>query len=230
MYTLSFPISDDFCAPFSAGTFVKLSAIWSRHMQTETEAKNNLTVEVANLYPPQGEWTEHDYFTLPDTNHCLELSEGRLIMPPHPTFTHQEVLKRLFFQIHAFVERNLLGIIQMAPLPVRLWAGKIREPDIFFIGKEHADRIGEQFCGVPDLIVEIISSGTRRVDRTEKFYEYAKAGVREYWMVDHDEKTIEVYTLKEGAYILLGKYSPGQVAKSEILSGLDVAVKELFLP
>ena len=49
-------------------------------------------------------------------------------------------------------------------------------------------------------------------------------------MVYHDDKSIEVHTLKEGAYILPGKYSPGQVAKSEILSGFDVAVKELFLP
>ena len=44
---------------------------------------------IAELWPPQGEWTEPDYFALPDTNRIIELSEGELIMPPHPTETHQ---------------------------------------------------------------------------------------------------------------------------------------------
>lgn len=47
---------------------------------------------VAELFPSQGQWTEEDYFSLPDTNRYLELSEGRLIMPPHPTYGHQTVL------------------------------------------------------------------------------------------------------------------------------------------
>jgi len=198
-------------------------------MQTKAEAKNNLTVEVANLYPRQGEWTEENYFSLPDTNRYVELSEGRLIMPPHPTNSHQVALQNFFLRLHAFVETHGLGVVRIAPLPVRLWLGKIREPDILFVAKEHGDRIGEQVYGPPDLVVEVISPSTHKTDRIEKFVEYAKAGVREYWMVDPDEKTIEVYTLKEGAYILLGKYSPGQLAKSNILSGFEVAVKEMFL-
>jgi len=111
---------------------------------------------------------------------------------------------------------------------VRLWPGKIREPDIFFIAKEHADRIGERICGVPDLIVEVISPGTRRVDRGEKLYEYAKAGVGEYWLVDPEERTIEVYTLQEGVYGILGRFSPGEKARSQLLAGFEVEVGEIF--
>ena len=186
-------------------------------------------IEVASLYPPQGEWKEEDYFSLPDTNRYVELSDGRIIMPPHPTFSHQEALKRLFLRLQAFVEKNNLGIVQIAPLPVRLWPGKIREPDIFFIGKEHSDRIGERVCGVPDLVVEVISSSTERTDRVEKFLEYAKAGIREYWLIDPEKKTVEVYSLRGGDYILVGKYSGSQVATSEMLPGFKLRASELFL-
>ncbi|MCS6964593.1 Uma2 family endonuclease [Thermoflexus sp.] len=59
-------------------------------------------------------------------------------------------------------------MFRIAPLPVRLWPGKIREPNLFFIAKEHTDRIGEQACGVPDLVVEVTSPSTARVDRVEE--------------------------------------------------------------
>lgn len=191
--------------------------------------EKDLAIEVASLYPPQGEWKEEDYFSLPDTNRYVELSDGRIIMPPHPTFSHQEALKRLFLRLQAYVEKNNLGIVQIAPLPVRLWPGKIREPDIFFIGKEHSDRIGERVCGVPDLVVEVISSSTERTDRVEKFLEYAKAGIREYWLIDPEKKTVEVYSLRGGDYILVGKYSGSQVATSEMLPGFKLRASELFL-
>ena len=191
--------------------------------------EKDLAIEVASLYPPQGEWKEEDYFSLPDTNRYVELSDGRIIMPPHPTFSHQEALKRFFLRLQAYVEKNNLGIVQIAPLPVRLWPGKIREPDIFFIGKEHSDRIGERVCGVPDLVVEVISSSTERTDRVEKFLEYAKAGIREYWLIDPEKKTVEVYSLRGGDYILVGKYSGSQVATSEMLPGFKLRASELFL-
>lgn len=183
---------------------------------------------VAELYPPQGQWTEEDYFSLPDTNRIVELSEGRLIMPPHPSWRHQTALQNLFLKLQAFVEGHQLGIVRFAPLPVRLWPGKIREPDIFFITKEHADRIGEQACGVPDLVVEILSPGTYRTDRLEKFLEYARAGVSECWLADPEERTIEVYTLREGAYALLEKRGAGEIVRSQLLEGLEVAVHEVL--
>jgi len=202
--------------------------IWSKLKCMQIEPKRDLAIEVANLYPPQGEWTEEDYFSLPDTNRYVELSEGRLIMPPHPTYTHQAVLEELYVHLRTFVREHNLGVVRIAPLPVRLWPGKIREPDIFFIGKEHSDRIGERVCGVPDLVVEVLSSSTQRTDRIEKFSEYARAGVREYWLVDPEKKTVEIYVLKQGAYVLIDKYNTNQIAKSEILPGFNVNVNDLM--
>lgn len=182
---------------------------------------------VGELFPPQGQWTEADYFALPDRNRHMELSDGELIMPPHPTFRHQEALKRLFLRLNAFVEGRGVGLVMLAPLPVRLWPGKIREPDIFCIAREHADRIGEQVFGVPDLIVEVTSHSTARPDRLERFYEYARAGVREYWIVDPDGRRVEVYDLEGGAYVLRGKWGPGETASSGLLAGFEVKVDDV---
>ena len=183
---------------------------------------------IAELFPPQGEWTERDYFSLPETNRIVELSEGRIAVPPHPTYSHQEALKRLFLRLNAFVEEGGLGIVELAPLPVRLWPGKIREPDIFFIAKEHSDRIGEKVCGVPDLVVEIVSPGTEQVDRGRSTSNTPRAGVRECWIVDPEGRSVEVYVLRGGAYELQGKYKPGDRARSGLLSGFEVNVEEIF--
>lgn len=191
----------------------------------EAEVESQLTVEVARLFPPRGQWTEAAYFALPDTNHYIELSEGELVMPPHPTNTHQRIVGDLYVSLRRFVEERDLGVVRIAPLPVRLWPGKIREPDILFIAREHADRIGEQCFGVPDLVVEVTSPGTWRADRLEKPAEYAQAGVQEYWIVDPEARTIEVFGLREGAYETLGRWGCGETARSRLLAGFQVRVE-----
>lgn len=190
-----------------------------------------LTVEVAELFPRQGEWTEEDYLSLPETNRLVELSEGKLVILPMPTDTHQRAVGKLFRIMSDYVETYHLGEVRVAPLRTRLWPGKFREPDIMFMSASHADRIGEEFWGVPDLVVEVISprtehsSGTEHVDRGEKFEDYQKASVLEYWLVDPEDGTIEVYVLRRRVYHLLGKWGIGEVARSEILSGFEVPVE-----
>ena len=192
------------------------------------EIQPRWATEIVQLWPPQQEWTEADYFALPDTNRFVELSEGELIIPPHPTNTHQRIVLRLVLVFQSFVEARDVGTIRFAPLPVRLWPGKIREPDILFVSHEHADRIGEQFYGPPDLVVEVISPNTRRVDRGEKFLEYARAGISEYWLVDPEAQSIEVFVLQDDVYTLLVKAGPGEKARSQLLDGLKVGADEVF--
>jgi len=200
----------------------------SRSLVQETVDSSEWTVEVAQLWPPRGQWTEVGYFALPDTNRFIELSEGELVMPPHPTDTHQRIVLRLVRVFDDFVTEHDSGTIRFAPLPVRLWPGKIREPDLLFVSREHADRIGEQVYGPPDLVVEVLSSSTWRSDRLEKSAEYAQAGVREYWIVDPDRQTVEVFALREGAYEVLGKWDRGEEVHSEVLLGFKVAVDEVM--
>ena len=69
---------------------------------SEPGTESRLAIEVAGLFPPQGQWTEEDYFALPDSNRYIELSDGIFIMPPHPTNTHQRTVGRLFRSLEDF--------------------------------------------------------------------------------------------------------------------------------
>lgn len=183
---------------------------------------------VAELWPPQGQWTETDYFKLPESSRVVELTDGEIVIMPPPSFRHQQISARLFTALQRFVAAELLGDVVYAPVAVRLWPGKIREPDILYYASEHRDRIGETVSGPPDLAVEVISPATRRTDRHDKFYEYAQAGIAEYWLVDPEAETTEVFALDDGVYTLLVKAGPGALAYSKILAGFQIASEVLF--
>lgn len=191
--------------------------------------------EIVDLFPRQGEWTEQEYNALPEKNRIVELCDGRVVIPDLPGYSHQYAVGELFAILRAFIREHELGSVALAPLRVRLWPGRIREPDIVFMRRDHADRISEECWGVPDLTVEVISphtpqsSGTEHVDRGDKLSEYARAGVAEYWLVDPGAPVIEIYVLEEGAYHLAGRWRAGEVARSRLLPGLAVPVASLTL-
>ncbi|MBM3460532.1 MAG: Uma2 family endonuclease [Armatimonadetes bacterium] len=185
---------------------------------------------VAALFPRQGEWTEADYLSLPESSRIVELSNQRLVIPDLPGDRHQNAVVELVAAIRDFVKQRDLGYVRVAPMRVRLWPGKFREPDILFLTKAHRDRRGEEFWGVPDLVVEVLSprtersSGTEQVDRREKFREYQKAGVSEYWLVDLKLACIEIFVLRDGIYELLGKWGETETLRSELLAGFTIDV------
>ena len=199
--------------------------------QRQRVARSRRSTEILDLFPRQGQWTEGDYLVLPETNRILELSEGRVVMPDMPTTSHQRAVVKLLRLMSDHVEAKDLGEVCVAPLRVRLWPGKFREPDVVFMHRDHADRIGEEYWGVPDLVVEVISprtpqsSGTEHVDRGEKYVEYAQAGVVEYWLIHPTACTIEVYFLRDGVYHLLDRWGVGEVAFSQVIDGFEVPVE-----
>lgn len=184
---------------------------------------------VARLFPHQGKWTEEDYFSLPDTNMIIELSDGEITMAPPPTPVHQRYLRRLVSPLENFVEENQLGEVFRSPVAVRLWEGKIRQPDALFLKMEHLDQItGSHIEGAPDWVCEIISPRSRKIDSEEKLEEYAKAGIPEYWLLDSKTKTIRVYILEGNRYLLDASYGMGDIAKSVTIAGFEIAVSEVF--
>ncbi len=202
----------------------------------ELQAEDRV-LEVAKLFPRQGEWTERDYFSLPETNSIVELSKGRLTIITSQTFTHQKILGRITIILGEYIRSNNLGEILYAPMNVKLGKDLIRQPDMIFMSNEHQDRIMEELWGVPDLVVEILSKGTIKTDRKDKYQEYQKAGVSEYWIVDPFQQTVEVFTfateclakkLENGAYVLFGKWGIGEIAHSKLLTGFQVAVNSVF--
>jgi Uma2 family endonuclease len=184
---------------------------------------------IASLFPNQGEWTEEDYFALPETPRIVELSNGELIVNPPPTPAHQQATGNLYSALRTFVASRDLGSVLFAPVAVRLTEGRIREPDVLFVRRENLHRIGETgIDGPPDWVAEVISPGTRRTDEEDKLAEYAQARIAEYWLVDLENRTIRVFALAGSDYHPAGAYEAGQVARSETLEGFAVKVEAII--
>ncbi|MBI2805549.1 MAG: Uma2 family endonuclease [Planctomycetes bacterium] len=186
---------------------------------------------IARFYPLQGDWTEEDYFSLERTsgNWMIELNDGCLEFPPMPDPFHQDIVDFLFTAFKAFLKDRQFGRAYFAPLPIRLWAGQIREPDIAILGYHRLKNKRKAPDGA-DLVVEIVSPGeeARERDLETKRREYAKAGIREYWIVDPEERTITVLTLSGKSYRVHGVFEAGDEAASKLLKGFKVAVSGAF--
>jgi len=186
------------------------------------------TWEIAHLFPTQGQWTEAEYLAL-DTNHLIELSEGRLEFLPMPTVLHQLIVQYLYRMLDQFVLAQASGRVLLAPLPVRLWPGKFREPDLIYLRPGHVGNVRGQPNGA-DLVMEVVSEGTtnRERDLDTKRREYAAAGIAECWIVDPQEQQINVLALDGTTYRVHGTFRPGEQATSVLLPGFIVAVEAVF--
>ncbi len=186
--------------------------------------------EIALLYPPQGAWSEGEYLGLQErTNLLVELSDGCIEVLPMPTPFHQRIVKFLFRLLEAFVATLGSGEVFFAPLPVRLWPGKFRDPDILYVRPGRIPNAHRQPQGA-DLAVEVVSEGPedRARDLEIKPEEYARAGVAEYWIVDPQEHRVTVLVLDGQTYRVHGEFGRGATATSVLLPGFAVPVDSVF--
>ena len=179
--------------------------------------------------PPQGKWTYKDYRHLPDNGMRYEVIRGDLHMSPAPRPIHQEIILNLALLMHQFVKANKLGKIYSAPIDLILpdLTNPV-QPDLLLISQERLEMVKENFIeGVPELIVEVLSPGSADRDRRLKFQVYAQAGVKEYWLIDPDARTTEVYVLRGEAYALAQIFEVGQTIRSEVLAEFTAPVAEI---
>ena len=185
------------------------------------------TWNIAHLFPLQGSWSEAEYLAL-DSNRLLEFSNGHLEVLPAPTDLHQAILAFLYETFSAFVGPGKLGKVRFAALPMRLWEGKYREPDLLFLLTEHAARRHAQYWDGADLVLEVVSNSERRRDLEIKRNEYEKAGISEYWIVDPRNSQITVLHLDNGQYAEHGIFPKGSHAMSGLLPDFKVDVSAVF--
>ena len=126
-----------------------------------------------------------------------QLIGGELIITPTPTPYHQRISRRIEFLLIQYVEGNNLGEVFDSPIDVYFEQTETYQPDVIFISKERLDIIKEtRLEGAPDLVIEILSPATAYYDLRKKFKIYEKYRVKEYWIIDPEEKNIEVYVNK----------------------------------
>jgi Uma2 family endonuclease len=182
-------------------------------------------------WPAQGEWTYEDYLRLPDDGNRYEIIEGVLYMAPAPDFDHQHTVHQIAVAFELWLRDHAGGVVLTAPFEVHLpGIAQPVQPDVLLIAADRRPASGDRFFeGAPDLVVEILSPGTMRVDRYIKFDAYERAGVREYWLVDPRVQFVEVYARAEGGeFTLLGQFRTGEQARSEVLAGFTLDVGSLF--
>jgi Uma2 family endonuclease len=185
--------------------------------------------DIARLFPEQGEWSEEEYLALTNgTNHLVEFSNGFVEVLPMPTLRHQLIVLFLYRLLFQFVMEQGKGIVVTSPLRVRLWEGKVREPDIVVMLAAHRDRVHDAFFEGADLVVEVVSEDDPQRDLVTKRDEYAQAAIPEYWIVEPKTETITVLRLEDQRYVEHGVFQRGALAASALLSGFEVAADAVF--
>jgi Uma2 family endonuclease len=169
-------------------------------------------------------WIYDDVFADPDDPQYYEIIDGLLIPHLGHSIPHQEVLGELIVALDRVVDDLRLGLAIHGPLDIPLPDGDVLQPDLmaFLQPRREAGKRGT----VPDLVVEVIDATTRSQDLGRKWQRYAEIGVREYWAVDIEERTIGVVGLRGRRYVDLDQ-DPNQ-ARSVIVPGFAVASAELF--
>ncbi|HRF95306.1 MAG TPA: Uma2 family endonuclease [Aggregatilineales bacterium] len=174
--------------------------------------------------------TATQFAQLPESLSPIELINGDVIEMPAPKQKHQytvlnvAVFLRGYAQIHG-------GEVVIAPMDVYLNEDNVVQPDVFWTRPQNSlCQLGDDgwWHGAPDLVVEVLSPGTARHDRVVKLRLYEQFGVYEYWMIDPQERLIEVWGLQGAKFIGLGIYEVGDVFVSLVLNNEKISADILL--
>ena len=139
-------------------------------------------------------YTYADHQTIPEDHRRHEIVDGELFVTPTPRVNHQHVAANLLVLLRSFATPHRLGLA-VGPITVRLDDELVLEPDLVFIRQDRmriADPEGDVH-GPPDLVVEILSPSSKSYDRNLKRKRYLESGVEEVWIIDIDERMVEVW-------------------------------------
>ena len=165
--------------------------------------------------------TASEFLALPETTLPHELLNGEVTMSPAPTLEHQRLLLRLAKLLERIVPNEEVFI---TPVDLYLDESNVLQPDLVWVAEGSAVKSLDikYLKGAPDLVVEIFSPGTVRRDKKDKFRQYEKFGVREYWMLDPDEKWLEIWQLKDSHFVLVDVFGPNDPCTSPLLGKIDM--------
>ncbi len=173
------------------------------------------------------QYTYADLERFPEDNLRREIIDGELIVTAAPATRHQQVVMTLAGELYQYVKAHG-GRVFPAPTDVFFSDTNVVEPDVLFVRPEHAAQVEKKFVrSAPDVVVEVSSPSTRRLELIRKLELYERFGVPEYWYVDLQAERVEVYARGAQGYgpprILLR----GDTLESDQVPGFVLAVADL---
>ncbi|WP_163970978.1 Uma2 family endonuclease [Oceanobacillus halotolerans] len=180
-------------------------------------------------------YTYSDYISWPEDER-VELIDGNPHLKAAPSRIHQKTLSELHRQIANFLDGKECEVYP-APFNVVLNLEENRneedsqnvfEPDITIVCDQ--SKLDDRGCkGSPDMVIEIISPSSARTDKIDKFNKYEQAGVKEYWIIEPEEKIVSVFTLqKNQRYGRPNLYSDEDQVRVSIFDDLMIDLKRVF--
>jgi Uma2 family endonuclease len=175
--------------------------------------------------------TYNDYALIPEDGQRHEIIDGEHYMTPSPMTLHQRTVLRLTLRLGGFVELHGLGEVFVAPYDVVFSKHDIVQPDLLFISRKRAAIVTpKNVQGAPDLVIEILSESTRRLDEKVKLDLYERSDVLEYWMFNPFRKTVRAFCRIGPSLRLVAELSAeaSDALTTPLLPGFGLPLSELF--
>ena len=183
------------------------------------------------LHDPSPKLTYEDYVLLPEDGKRHEIIDGVHFVTAAPFLRHQRIVVRLTIRLGGFLQEHRLGELLVAPTDVILSTHDIVQPDLLFVSNARAPILTEKNVqGAPDLVIEVISKGSRRLDEVLKRRAYERFGALEYWIFDPLRADTQVWEqaaegLRRRALL---SAAAGEVLTTPLLPGLEIPLAEIF--
>ena len=186
--------------------------------------------EAVRKYDEDKLYTYADYESWDDDKR-YELIDGVAYLISAPSITHQSILGELYLQLALFLKGKKCKVF-IAPCDVCLTGlgdddTTVVQPDVLVVCDESKIADGKRCNGAPDMTIEVLSPSSTRRDLFLKLEKYKSAGVREYWIVSPDTKTVNVHILVDGQYVITS-YQRSDTVPVSILDGCNIELTEVF--
>ncbi|MFN8373282.1 MAG: Uma2 family endonuclease [Anaerolineae bacterium] len=174
--------------------------------------------------------TAETYYQLPEYEHynLIQLIDGEVVIGMAAIPKHQTVVGNAHVMLWLSAKQHG-GKAFTSPIEVYLDQYNVYEPDVVYLAQNSRCVVEEKrLTGAPDLVVEVLSPSTAKVDRDKKFNAYQAHGVREYWIADPANAYLEVWVLRDALFVKSGTFVAGDTFECAVLNGQVIQVGAIF--
>lgn len=168
--------------------------------------------------------TAADFFAIGQTEERLQLVDGVVLMSPRPTPLHQTILRLVLRQLEQYLDAHP-GAACFPEVDWELRPDTVYSPDLACFAPGRLTSIPARLTAPPDLIIEILSPGTKAFDLTTKRDDYERCGVGEYWTIDTADARVRCARREGGA--LVESPVTGDAIASAALQGFTLDLRPL---